>query len=481
MNSPRVIAMSVRKQEVRHCFNANAAARGSWLKRSAFFHQEDLLYLKYLIPKGARILELGCGIGHLLAALKPSFGVGVDLSEEMVAQARKVHSDLAFYVGDIEDRAFIKSLPGPFDFIVIIDTLGLLDDCQGTLDNLHELCTRQTRIIIGYYSHLWFPALRVAERIGLKMPQPPDNILSPADIRSLAELSDFEPIKTEIRLLVPVSLFGLGRFVNRFIAPLPIIRQLCIRHYTVCRSLRHTKRRSRSVTIVIPARNERGNIEPAIKRIPIFGSDLEIIFVEGHSHDGTWDEIERVIAANPHLRIKALRQPGKGKADAVFAGFNAAHGDILIILDSDLTTPPEQLPKFWQAMHSGKGEFVNGSRLVYPMDDEAMPFLNLIANRLFSLLFTWLLSQRFTDTLCGTKALWRSDYQRLRAESSDLGIDPFGDFDLIFGASKLGLKMIEVPIRYTRRTYGKSQISRVRHGFWLLRMIWFAFLRIKAL
>ena len=293
MKSPRVVAMSARKQEVRRHFNTNAAARGSWLKRSAFFHQEDLLYLKYLIPKGARVLELGCGNGHLLAALKPSFGVGVDLSKEMVAQARKIHSDLVFYVGDIEDGSFIKSLPGPFDFIVIIDTLGLLDDCQDTLDNLHKLCTRQTRIVIGYYSHLWFPALRVAEAIGLKMPQPPDNILAPADIRSLALLSDFDPIKTEVRLLVPVSLFGLGQLVNRFVAPLPIIRQLCIRHYTVCRSLRHIEGQSSSVTIVIPARNERGNIEPTIKRIPFFGSDLEIIFVEGHSYDGTWEEIER--------------------------------------------------------------------------------------------------------------------------------------------------------------------------------------------
>src|SRR5262249_7337586 len=185
---------------------------------------------------------------------------------------------------------------------------------------------------------------------------------------------------------------------------------------------------------------------------------------EGHSSDGTWEEIERVIAHYPHLRINALRQPGKGKADAVFAGLDAAHGDILTILDCDLTMPPEQLPKFWRAIRSGKGEFVNGSRLVYPMEDEAMRFLNLIANRIFSLLFTWLLSQRFTDTLCGTKALRRSDYQRLRVGRGYFGnFDPFGDFDLIFGASKLGLKVVEVPIRYASRTYGKTQISRLRH------------------
>lgn len=478
----RAFNMSTRKRDILRRSNATAAARAGWLKRSAFFHQEDLRYLKYLIPEGARVLELGCGIGQLLAALKPSFGVGADFSEEMIAQARKTYPHFTFYVGDIEDSSFVTSLPGPFDFIVIVDTFGALDDCQGMLDNLHELCTRETRIVIAYYSHLWSPALKFAEAVGLKMPQTMDNILSPADIRSLVTLADFDPIKSENRLLFPVSIFGLGRLVNRFVAPLPLIRQLCIRHYTVCRSLRHVGSASASVTIVIPTRNERGNIESAIKRMPYLGDDLEIIFVEGDSSDGTWEEIERVVTAYPHLCIKALRQPGKGKADAVFAAFDVARGDILIILDADLTMPPEQLPKFLQAIRSGKGEFVNGSRLVYPLESGAMQFLNLIANRIFSYLFTWLLSQRFTDTLCGTKALRRSDYQRLRAGHSYFGnFDPFGDFDLIFGASKLGLKVVEVPIRYASRVYGETNISRFRHGLWLVRMVWFAYLRIKAL
>jgi len=278
-----------------------------------------------------------------------------------------------------------------------------------------------------------------------------------------------------------VRLFGIGRLINRFLAPLPLIRQLCLRHFTVCRSLRRLAD-VRSASIIIPARNERGNIEAAVKRIPRFAERLEIIFVEGHSKDGTWEEIERVAAAYPDREIKAMRQPGAGKGDAVFAGFDAARGDVLMILDADLTMPPEQLPKFWDAIRSGKGEFVNGSRLVYPMEQEAMRFLNLVANKAFSLLFTWLLSQRFTDTLCGTKAVCRSDYARIKAARSYFGdFDPFGDFELIFGASKLGLKAVEIPIRYASRTYGETQISRFRHGFMLLRMVLFAFMRIKAM
>jgi SAM-dependent methyltransferase len=474
--------MSARKQEIRHLSDASAPARREWLERAAYFHEEDVRYLRFLIPEGARVLELGCGTGDLLAALKPAFGVGVDFSEGMIGAARAAHPDLTFCVGDVEDAAFVRSLPGPFDFIVVVDTLGALDDCQAMFENLHALCTRETRLVIGHFSHLWYPALRSAEAVGLKMPQPPQNVLSPADVRGLAALADFDAVKSEPRLLLPMRLVGLGRFVNRFLAPLPLINHLCLRHYTVCRSLRHPARDLGSATVVVPARNERGNIEAAVKRIPRFADDLEIIFVEGHSQDGTWQEIERVVAAYPQYDIKAMRQPGKGKGDAVFAAFDAARGDVLIILDADLTMPPEQLPKFWEAMRSGKGEFVNGSRLVYPMEDQAMRFLNLVANKSFSLLFTWLLSQRFTDTLCGTKAMLRSDYARLKAGRSYFGdFDPFGDFDLIFGASKLGLKAVEIPIRYANRTYGETQISRFRHGFMLLRMVLFAFTRIKAM
>jgi SAM-dependent methyltransferase len=476
------LIVSSRKQEIRRLADASAPERGKWLARAAFFHAEDLLYLKFLIGEGARVLELGCGTGDLLAALKPCYGVGVDFSAGMIAHARKAHPNLTFLLGDIEDGAFIRELPGPFDVILVVDTLGALDDCQGMFEHLHSLCTRETRLIIGYFSHLWYPALKAAEAAGLKMPQPPQNILAPADVCSLVALADFEAVKSETRLLLPVRLLGLGRLVNRFLASLPLIGSLCLRHYTVCRSLRQRAPSPRSATIVIPARNERGNIEAAVKRIPRFVEELEIIFVEGHSTDGTWEEIERVVAAYPRCDIKAMRQPNKGKADAVFAAFEIARGDVLIILDADLTAPPEQLAKFWDAIQSGKGELVNGSRLVYPMEQQAMRFLNLAANKAFSLLFSWLLSQRFTDTLCGTKAIRRCDYMRLKRGRSYFGeFDPFGDFDLIFGASKLGLKAVEIPIRYASRTYGKTQISRFRHGFMLLRMVFFAFMRIKAM
>ena len=290
-----------------------------------------------------------------MAALKPSFGVGVDLSGDAIEQAQRAYPGLQFQSGDIESAEFVQSLPGPFDFIVIVDTLGSLDDCQLMFENLHGLCTRETRLIVGYFSHFWHPLLKLAEWVRLKMPQPPQNVLALADVHALAALADFEAVKSERRLLSPLRLLGLGRLINRFIAPLPLFNLLCLRHYTVCRSLRHLRPPPRSATVVIPARNERGNIEPAIRRMPHFADALEIIFVEGHSSDDTWSEIERVVKANPQLDIKALHQPGKGKADAVYTGFDIAKGDVLMILDADLTVPPEQLPKFWQAIEFWQG------------------------------------------------------------------------------------------------------------------------------
>ncbi|WP_316230035.1 bifunctional class I SAM-dependent methyltransferase/glycosyltransferase family 2 protein [Bradyrhizobium sp. SZCCHNR1051] len=480
--SPATKALSPRKAAILDHANDFADARASWRDKAAFFHSEDACYLRFLIPPGSSVLEIGCGLGDTLASLAPSYGVGIDFSEKQIKIARSRHPELTFILGDAEDPATLAAATGPFDVILVLDTIGSLDDCQQFIEQLHPLCTRETRLVIGYFSHLWYPLLKAAEALGLRMPQPEQNVLSPADLRNLAELADFDPVKSEQRVLSPLRLYGLGRFANRFLSVLPILRALSLRHYLVSRSLRCVSDDVRSATVVIPARNERGNIEPAVQRIAAFCPDIEIIFIEGHSRDGTYEEMERVRQAFPDHDIKLMRQPGKGKADAVFTAFDAARGDVLMILDADLTMPPEQLPKFFEALRSGKGEFINGSRLVYPMDEGAMRFLNLIANKTFSYLFSWLLNQRYTDTLCGTKVLRRSDYVRLKAGKAYFGdFDPFGDFDLIFGASKLNLKSIDLPIRYAARSYGETQISRFRHGWMLLKMVVFAFFKIKAI
>jgi len=475
-------SLSPRQQGVRSLFNRLATERDRWVERNRAFHEADRAYLRFLVPENASILEIGCGTGDTLAFLKPARGVGIDLAPAMVEQAQARHPSLQFHVGNAEDPEALATIEGTFDVILLSDTVGFLDDIEETLRHLHRFATPRTRIIVSYHSRLWEPVLGAAERFGLKMPQGQMNWLSTADIVGLLELAGWQPVKREWRQLVPRSLLGLGTLINRSIAPLPGIRQLCLRNYVVARPRpAAVQGPAPSCTVLVPCRNERGNIENAIRRLPRFCPDLEVIYVEGNSQDNTYDECLRVQAAYPDWDIKVMKQPGKGKGDAVRAGFAAARGDILMILDADLTVPPETLPKFYRAMASSQGEFINGTRLVYPMAGEAMRFLNFLANRAFARIFSFLLNQRFTDTLCGTKVLWKSDYDQIVANRHYFGdFDPFGDFDLIFGAAKLNLHIVEVPIRYADRTYGETQISRFSHGWLLLRMVLFAWKKLKA-
>jgi len=474
--------ISRRKKQIQKYADKLAESRDQWINKNSYFYNDDYSYMKFLVGNGARVLELGCGTGKLLKSLNPSYGLGIDISANMISIAQKNYINLEFIQGDIEDEKFIHSLrdKGPFDFIILSDTIGYLDDCENAFAGLHSLCTPDTRLIISYYSWRWQSILTLGEKIGLKMPSVEMNWLSTEDTMGFLHLADFETVKREWRQLLPRSLFGLGSLINRFIGTLPLIRRLSLRNYLVARSVRDVKLRQASTTVLIPCRNEKGNIENAVKRLPDFCEDLEILYVEGNSQDGTLDEIHRVIEAYPDKDIKVLVQDGKGKGDAVRKGFDHARGDILMILDADLTVPPEDLPKFYKAISSGKGEYINGTRLVYPMDDQAMRFLNFWANRTFSVLFTWLLNQRFTDTLCGTKVLTKKNYEKIVANRSYFGeFDPFGDFDLIFGATKLNLKIVEVPIRYAARDYGETQISRFRHGWLLLKMVLFAYKKLK--
>jgi len=430
------------------------------------------------------VLALGCGTGDKLAGLKPSLGIGIDLNRDKIKLASQNFADLVFLEGDMEDRKLLDSLVemGPFDVIVLYDSLGVVNDIQAFLEGLKNLCSPSTRLVSVYYAYFWEPMIRLSEIVGLRKKHRRTTWLRMSDIENFLGLSGFEPVKKEWRTLVPFRLLGLGPLVNKYIATLPFLRKLGLRHFIVARRKPFDSLADRSVTVVIPCRNEKGTVEEAITRLPKLGNHTEIIFVEGHSTDGTWEEIQRVTKVYEHLDINSYKQTGKGKGNAVREGFSRASGDILIILDADLTVPPEDLPKFYEAIRSGKGEYINGSRLIYSMEDEAMRFLNYVANQLFARIFSFLLNQVFTDTLCGTKVISRENYKRLIENRHYFGdFDPFGDFDLIFGATKLNLKIVEVPVRYKRRSYGATQISRFQHGLLLVRMVIFAYRKLKII
>jgi SAM-dependent methyltransferase len=425
--------------------------------------------LKRWIPPEASVLDASCGTGELLAALPNRERVGVAWLPDVAAEASRRHPEVTILGGDL------ASVPasGAFDAVICDRLCHTVVDIRDLLVKLRERMSDQGRIYLVAYNYLWELPAQLAEVTGFKIPAPASNWLSHSDFQNLFKIAGLESVRFEDRVIVPADVPGLAPLVNRYLGKLPGWHRLSMyRIYALRKRETGCERAAVSVSVVVPARNESGNIAAAIARTPVMGSGTELIFVEGGSTDGTWETIQQAISDyRGPLRLSAYKQQGKGKGDAVRVGFSKASGDVLMILDADLTVPPEELPVFYDVIASGLGDFVQGTRLVYPMNPGAMRFFNKLGNIAFSQLFTYLLQQPIKDTLCGTKVLWRRDYERIAATRHVLGdFDPFGDFDLIFGAARLNLKIVEIPVRYRERVYGETNISRWKHGWLLLKM-----------
>ncbi|HUI93293.1 MAG TPA: glycosyltransferase [Chitinivibrionales bacterium] len=458
-------------------WNALASKRKTWLEGGKRYHKRLRKVYSYLIPPGKRVLEIGCGYGGLIAAVKPSIGVGVDFSRQTLLAARKKHPEITFVCAD-GHRLGVK---GAFDAIVLSDLVNDLWDVQELLQGLAPLCTPKTRLIINSYSRLWELPLGAASLFGMKRKNLQQNWLTVEDIANLLVLAGFEMIRSWQEVLFPFSVKVLEPFCNKILVKIWPFSVFALTNMIVARPdvpVRFS--RPPSVSVVVPARNEAGNIERIFSTMPAIENDSEIIFVEGNSKDRTYTAIEDAMKRHPSIPCRLLKQTGKGKGDAVRLGFSQARGDILMVLDADLTVAAEDLVRFYDAIVSGKGEFINGVRLVYPLEKGAMQLLNFFGNKFFGLAFSWLLGQPVKDTLCGTKVLWRTDYEIIAKNRGYFGdFDPFGDFDLLFGAARLNLKIVDMPIRYQERKYGTTNISRWRHGMLLIRMVAFALNKIK--
>ena len=430
-----------------------------------------------LIPPGSRVLELGCGQGNLLAALKPSSGVGVDFCPQMIESAKKLHPELRFELADTHDLELRET----FDYVVLSDLLSDLWDVQTVLERILAACDSRTRIVLNFYSRVWEPLLAAAQRLGFARPTLRGNWLSIHDLANLLHLADFEVIRSWQEVLFPLGVPWIEALCNRFLVRVFPFFHLALTNFAVARPLMSpVVGMQPSVSVVIPARNEAGNIREIFARMPEMGSEFELVFVEGHSEDQTYETIAAEVAEHPQWHCTLVRQEGMGKGDAVRQGFAHARGDVLMILDADLAVAPEALPRFLEALVAGKGELVNGVRLVYPMERTAMRFLNLVGNKFFTIAFTWILGQPIKDALCGTKVLWRRDYEMLAANRHSLGdFDPFGDFDLIFGCAKLNRRIVDMPVRYRERQYGETNIRRWQHGWMLLKMLILGTLKLK--
>ncbi len=447
-----------------------------WERTRGYYRRRLRELYRALIPRGVRVLELGSGTGDLLAAVEPSRGLGIDVCPAMVEHARSSFPNLEFRLGD----AHRLELSETFDVIVCSDLVNELWDVQQVLEQARRCSHASTRLILNSHSRLWEIPRRIAEMLGLANPLLPQNWLTVEDITNLLHLANFEVIRSSAEIMCPLGIPLVAGLCNRYLVKLWPFRLLGITNFVMARPAPRPVEPEPLVSVIVAARNEAGNIPALFDRIPEMGAGTELILVEGHSTDSTYAVIEQEMQRRQRPRTKLFRQSGQGKGDAVRRGFAEATGGVLMILDADLSVAPEDLPRFYQAWRSGQGEFINGVRLVYPMQEKAMRFFNFLGNKFFSLAFTWLLGQSIKDTLCGTKVLGRRQYEVIAANRAYFGeVDPFGDFDLIFGAAKYNLRIIDLPIRYRERTYGETNIQRWSHGALLLRMMLLAMRRIK--
>lgn len=468
------------RHRVRELFDKLAPERAHWKRRNAYYYRKITEYFRFIVPEGSRVLEIGSGDGDLLAALKPSRGLGIEASPKFVEISKKSHPHLEFQEAFAED---FKLIPNEtFDFIILSDLVGYVDDLQSVLQNLQQACHPSTRILIHCFSYLWEPVLKAGAALKFNMKQEAtQNWLSIPDLENLVQISGFEKVKTMRKLIFPIYIPLISGFMNRIVANLPLVRRLCLSQFIIARPIPKNEASAPSVSIVVAVRNEKGNIRELVARTPSFPGGSEIIFVDGRSTDNTPEEIQKAAMEYPEKNVRLYRQEeASGKGGAVRIGFEKAKGELLIILDGDISVAPEDMTKFYELLRMRTGEFMNGNRMVYPMEKQAMRTLNILGNKFFSIAFTYLLDQRIKDTLCGTKAIYKSDYEKLAANRAFFGeFDPFGDFDLLFGAAKLNLKIVEVPVRYYDRHYGVTKIKRFQHGLLLLGMCFIAARKIK--
>jgi len=485
------------KDRIRAHYDQLAPDRDRWYRRNSYYHSEVERRMAGLIPAGSSVLELGCGTGNLLSALKPARGLGIDISSRMVEIARGNHPELRFEVADAE----CFTTDEKFDFVVASDLVGELGDINAMFDCFHSMSHGSSRLVITFHSPSLEELMRISQRAGFAMAPLRQNWVGVKTVHSLLALSDLRVVNEAHSMLIPVNVPLLAPVANRLLAGRRAFKYFDLLNIVVADADPvRAQPRPLSCSVIIPCRNEIGNIDAAVERMPDLGPRTEIIFVDGASTDGTKERIEEVIERYRGVKdIKLILQLPEasygerkddpnaptvmlklGKGDAVRKGFDAASGDVLMILDADLTVPPEDLPRFLRPIATGKGRFINGTRLVYPMEDRAMKFVNYLGNWFFSLLFTWLLEQPIRDTLCGTKVLLKSDYAQIKAGRKHFGdFDPFGDFDLLFGAARLDIPIVEVPVRYRRRLAGVSKVRVSRHGWLLIAMSMVAFRRLK--
>lgn len=448
-------------------FDALADNWDRYKQRNPYYHHSERALFRTFVPEGISVLEIGCATGDLLALLRPERGLGLDLSPHMVARARQKYPQIEFLAAD----GVFFDTDTRFDCIVLNNVLEYVEDIQRLFDTCRRLLTPRGRLFLSAWNPRWASWLRLGARLGLGTPDTQRRFLSELDVANLLQLNGFEVVHSTRRTFLPKRIPLLAPLGNVLAAQTPGLRCLGMTQFLIARLA--SPAREYSVSVVVPCYNEADNIADCVRRVPLMGRHTEVIVVDDGSEDGTAERVAPGL--NPHVEVRCISyQPNRGKLNAVRTGCEAARGEILILLDADMTVPPEDLPCFYRPLAAGTTDFVNGTRLIYPRAEGSMKLQNYYGNKLFSRLVSWLTGTRLSDTLCGTKAFFREDYRHYR-----MGYDPWGDFDLLFGAAQRASKIRDVPIHYEERRAGRSKMKALRHSWALLKACWHGFWRFK--
>ncbi len=458
------------RERIKEYFERIAQVWDYWHGRNRFYHSQMRSLVQGMIPPGAAVLEVGSGTGDLLNALAPSRGVGLNLARELSRLAHLKYPHLEFKLIEVDQVAF----PSDFhpQYVVMTNMLDYVYDVWELLENLKPLLGEGTLLVITTNNPLWAPLLRLASRWGLRIPDSARNFITNKDIRSVLGLQGFIVVEEGLALPIPFRIPFIGDLLNVLLPELPLLRYTSSIQYLATRL--PIERPPLSCSVIIPCHNEEGNISECIRRVPNMGAGTEIIVVDDGSTDETRKRVWELMSGDPRVRLIASDR-NQGKADAVRAGCDAAEGDVLIILDADMAVMPEELPKFLKPLQNGSADFVNGTRLVYPMQGKAMKLSNFLGNKAFCYLTSWVIRQRVSDTLCGTKVFFKRDYSLMPLK----GKERWGDFNLLFGAARLRLRILEIPVHYQERRQGKSKMHAMREGWLFLRACWYGWRMLR--
>lgn len=456
--------------EIRKHFDAIAKDYDYYKKKNGYYHTQIKKFYKQIIPEGSSVLEVGCATGDLLDYLKPSYGLGIDISRNMIEEAKRKHPGLDLVHGEISS-IFARS---DFDFIILSNLLDYIDDIYTFFVSLKRWMGEYTKLIINHNNPLWAPLIRIGAKFWLRTADAKRNFVTLRDACNLLEVLDFDISEKGFRLILPIYIPVVSHLVNKLFPRLYGINNFSSLQYIICRKRQlASKKKQLSCTVVIPCHNEEQNLVECVRRVSSPGSFTEIIIVDDGSIDNTFQIAKQISEQDP--RVRAIRlEKNLGKGNAVKVGFDNARGDVLIILDADMTVAPEDIPKFFNTIADGAAEFVNGTRMIYPMEKKAMKFLNFFGNKMFGVITSIILGQRNTDVLCGTKALLKRHYKYIKIEDCK-----WGDFDLLYGAAKLKLKLVEMPVHYKKRVSGSSKMKAIKHGIGMIRSCFLMFWKLE--